>query len=175
MSGRAVVITVSDRVAAGTADDESGPALVERLETLGFRVEASVVPDERARISAAVESAIGSDAALVVTTGGTGVAPRDVTPQTLTALLDYEVPGFGEVMRAEGRRSTELADLSRSLAGVRARTLVLCVPGSPRGALESLEAIVPLLGHALGNLRADEKGHPIDGSLEAAHTHRSDG
>lgn len=147
----ALVLTVSDGVAAGTRDDESGPVLAARLSELGFAVSGRTVPDDAGQIDLAVSEAAGSTD-LVIATGGTGLGPRDRTPQALRGLLDYEIPGFGEVMRAAGRQSTPLADLSRSLGGVLGSTLVIAVPGSPRGALESLAAIEPLLDHALETL-----------------------
>jgi len=160
----ALVLTISDGVAAGERQDESGRALAERLTGLGYRVESAVVPDDPDQIGRAV--ALAADRhALVITTGGTGLGPRDRTPQTLHALLDYDIPGFGEAMRAVGRTSTPLADLSRSLAGVLGKTLVVAVPGSPRGALESLAAIEPLLEHAHETL----SGHTAHGPAEEAH------
>lgn len=137
---------------AGARDDASGDALSVRLEALGFTVERSVVPDERASIGAALRSGADSGHALIVTTGGTGLTPRDVTPQATQAVLDYEVPGLAEAMRATGRAITPFADLSRGVVGVIGRSLVVNVPGSPKAALESFEAIAPVLDHALETL-----------------------
>lgn len=145
------MLTISDGVAAGTRTDESGRALADRVAELGFQVESGAVADEPHDVAEAVVGAVGRHP-LLVTTGGTGLGPRDGTPQVLSRLLDYEIPGFGEAMRARGRASTPFADLSRSLAGVIGRTLVVAVPGSPRAALESLEAIEPILDHALETL-----------------------
>jgi molybdenum cofactor synthesis domain-containing protein len=114
-----------------------------------------VVPDEAERIYEAVTTAVARGVDLVVATGGTGLGPRDVTPQTMSTILDYEVPGIAETMRRAGVGSTPMAALSRSIAGVRGRTLIISVPGSPKGASESLEAVMPIVGHAIQLLHGD--------------------
>ena len=158
MAGRptAYVLTVSDRGAAGDRVDASGDNLAARLAGLGFDVERAIVPDERPFIESALVAAAGRHR-LVVTTGGTGLTPRDVTPQATLAVIDYEVPGFAEAMRADGRAATPMAILSRAVVGVRGRCLIVNLPGNPRGALESLASLEPVLGHALETL-----GGPFD-------------
>ena len=147
---KAHVVTVSDGAFHGRREDKSGPALVNLLIRGGFDVGApEVVPDEVERITEVIETAISRGADMVVTTGGTGLGPRDVTPQATRSLFDYEVPGIGEEMRRVGAASTPMAALSRGSAGVRGRTLIISVPGSPKGAVESLEAVMPILDHAL--------------------------
>jgi molybdenum cofactor biosynthesis protein B len=145
----ALVLTISDGVASGSRVDESGAGLEERLAALGFTVRREVIADEPDEVAAIVRRAADEGTRLVVTTGGTGLGPRDRTPEALAGIVDYVIPGFGEVMRASGRESTALASLSRSFGAVRGRTLILSVPGSPRGALESLDAVEPLLEHSL--------------------------
>ena len=157
----ALVLTASDRSAAGTREDVSGDGVAARLEALGFVVERSVVADDRATIEAALRAAADRHP-LVVTTGGTGLTPRDVTPQATLAVVDYEVPGLAEAIRADGRLKTPFAALSRAVVGVRGRSLIVNLPGSPRGALESIEAIVPVLDHALETL-AGPFDHTEDG------------
>ncbi len=150
MTSRAHVITVSDGVSAGTRDDLSGPALHTLLHSADFEVSGpEVVPDKQERICDAIVAAVVAGADLVVTTGGTGLGPQDVTPQATSMLIDYEVPGLGELMRRAGAAKTPMAALSRGLAGVRGQTLILNMPGSPKGATESLEAVLPVLGHAI--------------------------
>jgi molybdenum cofactor synthesis domain-containing protein len=147
----ALVITASDRSASGDRPDTSGTGVAARLEALGFVVEREVVPDEVDAIAAAI-AAGARRYRLVLTTGGTGLTPRDVTPQATASVLDYEIPGIAEAMRADGRRSTPFAALSRGVVGVRHGALVANLPGSPRGAVESLDTLVPLLDHALETL-----------------------
>lgn len=147
----ALVVTVSDRSYAGTRVDESGDRLEARLVGLGYAVERAVIPDDVARIAAAIEDGAARHR-LVITTGGTGLTPRDVTPQATATVIDYEVPGIAEAIRADGRRLTPFAVLSRGLVGVRGGCLVVNVPGSPKGALESFEVLAPILDHALTTL-----------------------
>jgi len=150
------VVTISDGAFHGKREDKSGPVLVSLLSRAGFEVGGpEVVPDETERIHEAVTAAVARGVDLVVATGGTGLGPRDVTPQAMATILDYEVPGIGETMRRAGASATPMAALSRSLAGVRERTLVISVPGSPKGASESLEAVMPIVGHAIQLLHGD--------------------
>lgn len=160
--GTVFVLTVSDGVTHGTRQDESGARLAERLTALGHTVTRDAVADDALAIAEAVRQA-SERYPLVVLTGGTGLTSRDVTPQALGPLLDYEVPGLAELMRAEGLRKTPFAALSRSLAGVRGRCLILALPGSPRGAAESLDAVLPVLPHALETLADDSSRHVTPG------------
>jgi molybdenum cofactor synthesis domain-containing protein len=147
----ALVLTASDGVTAGMRDDVSGSRVDARLVELGFDVERIALPDDRADLEAALRA--GAERySLIVTTGGTGLTPRDVTPEATRAVVDYEVPGMAEAMRAAGRTITPLADLSRGVVGVIGRTLVVNLPGSPKGAIESLDAVAPVLDHALETL-----------------------
>jgi molybdopterin adenylyltransferase len=153
---KAYVVTVSDRVSANEMPDESGPALVRILKQAHFDVSGpEVVPDSEQRITDAIVAAAVNGADVVVTTGGTGLGPRDVTPQATSMVIDFEVPGIGEAMRRAGAASTPMAALSRSMAGVRGHTLIINVPGSVKGATESLEAVMPMLGHAIRLLHGD--------------------
>src|ERR1700691_2431349 len=146
---RVAVITVSDSARAGTREDRSGPAVRERVESLGWTVSAhELVPDESNQIADALRRLADSgEVSVILTTGGTGVALRDVTPEATRGVIEREIPGLGELMRAEGLKFTPTAVLSRGLAGVRGRTLIVNLPGSPKGALESFDAIAKLVPH----------------------------
>jgi molybdenum cofactor synthesis domain-containing protein len=152
---RVAILTVSDSVFQGTRKDASGPALAERCRALGWQVVATqAVPDEQGMIETRLIEMAGMGLVdLILTTGGTGIGPRDLTPEATRAVCGREIPGIAEVMRAAGRQSTSRAVLSRAVAAVRGRTLVVNLPGSPRGAVESLDAVADLLPHAVDVLR----------------------
>ncbi|MBZ5611971.1 MAG: MogA/MoaB family molybdenum cofactor biosynthesis protein [Acidobacteriia bacterium] len=154
------IVTVSDSAVAGTRADRSGPMLRERAEALGWTVRAQeLIPDEREQIAALLRRLADSAAApVILTTGGTGVAPRDVTPEATRDVIEREVPGLAELMRAEGRKSTPFAVLSRAVAGVRGRSLIVNLPGSPKGAVESLDTIAKLIPHIV-DLIEGRTGH----------------
>jgi molybdenum cofactor synthesis domain-containing protein len=162
----AAVLTISDSASSGQRADRSGPAVRERLEQLGWSVSVvEVIPDEAGEISARLSTlADGGQVAAIFTTGGTGVAPRDVTPEATRAVVDREIPGFGEVMRARGRESTPLAALSRSMAGTRGTVLIVNLPGSPKAAVESLNAIVELVPHVLELLTGQTEHVSLQGN-----------
>jgi len=169
----AAVVTVSDGVSRGVRDDASGRTVAALLREHGFEVAAhDVVPDEPPAIEGILRDLAGRGMALVVTTGGTGLGPRDVTPEATRAVIEREVPGLAEEMRAAGRGSTPFAALSRGIAGTRGSTLILNLPGSERGAAESLSAVLPALPHALDLVA----GHTAHGHADApepeAHEHQ---
>ncbi|HEX4212071.1 MAG TPA: MogA/MoaB family molybdenum cofactor biosynthesis protein [Candidatus Dormibacteraeota bacterium] len=150
-----MVITVSDGASRGERRDESGDAVRRLLAQAGFRIlDSAVLPDERDVIAERLRGA-AEEHDLIVTTGGTGLGPRDVTVEATRDVIDYEVPGIGELMRREGFEYTPMAALSRGLAGVRGHSLIVNLPGSPRGATESLQAALPVLGHACALLRGE--------------------
>jgi molybdenum cofactor synthesis domain-containing protein len=158
---RAGILTVSDKGARGEREDTSGAAIRELLGTIGGEVDRyEVVPDEREMIAGRLRA--WSDEAgldLILTTGGTGLGPRDVTPEATLAVIDFPVPGIAEAMRAEGLKHTPMSMLSRAVAGVRGRTLIVNLPGSPRGVRENLRVVLPVLTHAVELLRGEASEH----------------
>lgn len=158
---RTAILTVSDKGSRGERVDESGQIirdLITRIE--GQVVEYRIVPDERPEIANALAGwADRGDVDLVLTTGGTGLSPRDVTPEATRDVIDREVPGIGEVMRAAGLQKTPRAMLSRGIAGTRGRTLIVNLPGSPKGVRENLEAVLDVLPHAVEILQARPTDH----------------
>ena len=152
------MLTVSDGVVAGTREDKSGDVLAELLAADGFDVTRRVVPDEQEEISAAI-SDLAEAAQVVLTTGGTGVGPRDVTPEATRAVLDRWALGIAEAIRADAIAKTPHGMLSRGIAGIRGRTLVVNLPGSPGGCRDGFAVLQPALGHAVRLLAGEETAH----------------
>jgi molybdopterin adenylyltransferase len=148
---RVSILTISDSVTAGTSEDRSGPSVIERCRALGWRIVSSAVrADDRAAIELFLkEAADSNDADVILTTGGTGLGPRDITPEATAAVVERMIPGFSEQMRAAGAEKTPRAVLSRGAAGIRGKTIIINLPGSPKGAVESLDVIADLLPHAV--------------------------
>jgi molybdenum cofactor synthesis domain-containing protein len=154
---RAAVLTLSDRGAAGEREDESGGVIREMLGKIGADVvSCGILPDERPLISARLVE-LSEIADLVITTGGTGLSPRDVTPEATRDVIEREVPGMAEAMRAEGFRRTKRAMLSRAVCGVRAKCLIINLPGSPKAARESLSVVLDALVHAVEKIKGSNE------------------
>jgi molybdenum cofactor synthesis domain-containing protein len=160
---RTAILTISDKASAGQRADLSGPAVREALLAAGLEialVDERVVPDEQLHIAEALfHLSERADVDLILTTGGTGLAPRDVTPQATLETIDYEVPGIAEVMRAESVRVTPAGMLSRGVAGVRHGTLIINLPGSPKAVRETIAVIAAALPHAVSTLRGEVGEH----------------
>jgi molybdopterin adenylyltransferase len=151
------ILTISDKGSQGLRNDESGAILVRIIDEKGYSVfKKEIVPDDRRQIADKLSSWVDKDGlSLIVTSGGTGLSPTDVTPQAMQDIIDYEVPGMAEAMRAASLKKTPHAMISRAIVGVRKTTLIINLPGSPRGAGENLSVVLPALDHALSKLAGD--------------------
>ena len=154
----ATVITVSDRASRGEYADRSGPAVAELLKEAGYSVVSTIIiPDEKNKIIETLLEASDQGVSLIVTTGGTGFAPRDITPEATRAVLERECPGVAEYMRMKSAEITPRAILSRGVAGIRGTSLIVNLPGSPKGAVENLGFVLPHLAHGLDTLRGKKE------------------
>jgi molybdenum cofactor synthesis domain-containing protein len=167
---RAGILTISDKASRGERVDTSGAAIAELLATIDANVQRSeVVPDERDQIAATLRAWADSDELdLIVTTGGTGLGPRDVTPEATAEVIERPVPGLGELMRSAGVKHTPMAALSRGIAGVLGRCLIVNLPGSEKGVRESLGAVIDILPHAVELLRGRLGDHPPQADAQPA-------
>jgi len=156
---RVAILTLSDKGSRGERVDESGPALSRWLANHGvITVEALVIADDIEQITTTLSDWAQRDIAdLILTTGGTGLSPRDVTPEATIQVVDRLVPGLGELMRLESLKKTPMASLSRAVAGIKGQSLIVNLPGSPKAALENLEAVWPALGHGIDKIRGDQQ------------------
>lgn len=170
---RALVITCSDSVSKGLAEDSSGPLVIESLAQLGFGVEGVVLPDESDQIAAAIRGAVTEGVRVVVTTGGTGLGPRDITPEVLAAVCEREIPGIGEAFRAASRERVPLTDLSRAAAGTLGDAVIVALPGSVGGSRDGMAVVGPLVQHALDMMSGG--GHSHGHGHERCHADEAQG
>lgn len=159
MGFRAVIITVSDKGSRGEREDLSGPEITAMVEAMGMEVvDRRIIPDEKRMIrQLLIDLSDGGDIDLILTTGGTGVSPRDVTPDATLEVIEKEIPGMAEAMRRQSAATTPHAMISRAVAGIRGRTLIVNLPGSPKGAKENLAVLVPALPHAIEKIKGDTR------------------
>ncbi|MGW0995437.1 MogA/MoaB family molybdenum cofactor biosynthesis protein [Streptomyces sp. NPDC002520] len=164
MTYRALVVTASNRASAGVYEDRGGPLVADGLKGFGFDVDGPQVVPDGAPVEAALRAGVDAGYDAVVTTGGTGISPTDRTPEATRAVIDYEVPGIAEAIRAFGREKVPTAALSRGLAGVAGRTLIVNLPGSTGGVKDGLAVLQPLLTHAVEQIRGGDHARPSGGA-----------